>query len=88
MSLGPTLEVLHLPHIYDAAQKHGINIDQYEDDTQLYLAFNMDKQEEAIAKMKDYLSDSWIKLNKLTSPMRTRQSSSSSLQQDMPTKSQ
>ena len=52
---------------YDIAQKHGITIHQYTDDMQLYLAFDMDKQEEAIAKMEACFNNIriWMRQNKL-----------------------
>ena len=74
--------------IYDVAQKHGISIHQYIDDMQFYLAFGLTKQEVAIAKMEACLNDIRIWMRQTnSSPMKTRQSSSSSLQQDMPAKS-
>jgi hypothetical protein len=52
---------------YEIGQSHGISIHQYDDDTQLYLAFDLDKQEEAVAKMEACVNDIglWMRQNKL-----------------------
>ena len=43
--LGPLEFIAYMFPIYHFAQRHGISIHQYPDDTQLYLAFDLDKQQ-------------------------------------------
>ena len=45
--------IAYICPIYDIAQRHGISVHQYDDDTYqlLYLAFDLDMQQEALAKM-------------------------------------
>ena len=56
-----------MPNIYGITQRHGICIHQYVDDTQLYVAFNMNEQNDTISRMKGCLNGIriWMRNNKL-----------------------
>ena len=51
LSWDPFEFLVYMCPVYDIAHKHGISIHHYADDTQLYIAFGMKKQEAAMAKM-------------------------------------
>ena len=65
--LGPLEFVCYMVPIYEIAQRHGISIHQYADDTQLYVAFDLNDQEEAAERMEACLNDIriWMRQNKL-----------------------
>ena len=63
-----TLEIpMYISPVYDIAQKHGIEMHQYADDIRLYLAFDLDRQQEAMARMEACVEDIkiWMRHNKL-----------------------
>jgi hypothetical protein len=64
---GPVDFITYLNPTYDIAIRHDVNIHQYADDTQLYLAFDLDKQDEAVEKMEACINDirTWMRINKL-----------------------
>ena len=58
---------MYMSPVHDIAQKHDVEMHQYADDTQLYLAFDLDRQTEAIARMEACVEDirTWMRQNKL-----------------------
>jgi hypothetical protein len=65
--MGPLDFIAYLRPTFDIAQRHGVSMHQYADDTQLYLTFDLHKQEEALAQMEACVNDirQWMRQNKL-----------------------
>jgi hypothetical protein len=65
--LGPSDFTCYTGPTYHIASHHGISIHKYADDTQLYLGFDFEKQETAIAQMECCVNDirAWMRDNKL-----------------------
>ena len=68
--LGPILFVLYTKHLQHIAMKHGLEIQLYADDTQLYIAFKpldnkiiVCKTKECLNEIKHWLCSRYLKLN-------------------------
>ena len=68
--LGPEIFSIYTTPIPEIANSHSVQVHQYADDTQLYISYPMDSEEEqfsAVSKIEKCISDiaSWMKKNKL-----------------------
>ena len=55
--LGPKLFVNYESHVVDIVGKHGLNVNYYSDDTQIYFDFKPEDLEDAIYKVEKYIAD-------------------------------
>ena len=65
--IGPLLYVLYTAELSEVIMRHGLNVHQYEDDTQLYLSVLCDDASVAVDRLDECLVDvkAWLRASRL-----------------------